>query len=219
MMDIGFMTKYKISIKVPKTPPPGVPRRDIYLIRAYEYPEEWEGLGREEITLPADEIRLQLAEHGRGKGGHDRVFLLAGRDHDQGDRRPHGGGQAICSSTARSCAPGSSWPRAARTPTTRSTFTPATPFSSRAIATMTNGENTAFVPIRDYLSPAGVPGYIGYQSRLGGLHPYPALHASPGWGSGWRPTSTSSPRCRTRTSQAHPSDEFLQAASSRPAGR
>ena len=25
MMDIGFMTKYKISIKVPKTPPPGVP--------------------------------------------------------------------------------------------------------------------------------------------------------------------------------------------------
>ena len=34
MMDIGFMTKYKISIKVPKTPPPGVPKRDIYLIRA-----------------------------------------------------------------------------------------------------------------------------------------------------------------------------------------
>jgi len=39
MMDVGFMTKYKISIKVPKTPPPGVPRRDIYLIRAYEYPK------------------------------------------------------------------------------------------------------------------------------------------------------------------------------------
>ena len=40
MMNLGFMTKYKLSIKVPKAPPPGVPKRDIYLIRAYEYPEE-----------------------------------------------------------------------------------------------------------------------------------------------------------------------------------
>ena len=27
MMEVGFMTKYKITIKVPKTPPPGVPAR------------------------------------------------------------------------------------------------------------------------------------------------------------------------------------------------
>ena len=40
MMNLGFMTKYKLSIKVPKSPPPGVPRRDIYLVRAYEYPEQ-----------------------------------------------------------------------------------------------------------------------------------------------------------------------------------
>jgi hypothetical protein len=33
MMEIGFMTKYKLTIKVPKTPPPGVPKRDIYLIQ------------------------------------------------------------------------------------------------------------------------------------------------------------------------------------------
>jgi hypothetical protein len=46
MMDLGFMTKYKISIKVPKVPLPGTPRRDLYLIRAYEYPEEWEDLSR-----------------------------------------------------------------------------------------------------------------------------------------------------------------------------
>ena len=40
MMDVGFMTKYKLSIKLPKTPPPGVPKRDVYLIRAYEYPDQ-----------------------------------------------------------------------------------------------------------------------------------------------------------------------------------
>ncbi len=29
---------------------------------------------------------------------------------------------------------------------------------------MTNGENTAFVPIREFLSSRGFPGYVGYQS-------------------------------------------------------
>ena len=32
MMDIGFMTKYKLTIKVPKQPPPRTPKRDIYLV-------------------------------------------------------------------------------------------------------------------------------------------------------------------------------------------
>ena len=42
MMDLGFMTKYKISLKVPKKPVEGIPRRGVYLIRAYELPEHWE---------------------------------------------------------------------------------------------------------------------------------------------------------------------------------
>lgn len=46
MMNIGFMTKYRFSIKVPKRPPLGVPKRDVYLIRAYEYPEDWEHLSQ-----------------------------------------------------------------------------------------------------------------------------------------------------------------------------
>jgi len=38
------------------------------------------------------------------------------------------------------------------------------PFFIQGIATMTNGENTAFVPIRDWLLGRKKPGYIGYQS-------------------------------------------------------
>jgi len=38
------------------------------------------------------------------------------------------------------------------------------PFFIQGIATMTNGENTAFVPIREYLAGLHYPGYIGYQS-------------------------------------------------------
>lgn len=67
MMDIGFMTKYKISLKLPKTAPPGVPKRDVYLIRAYEYPEEWEGLDQDELDERLMKIRLQLREMGQEK--------------------------------------------------------------------------------------------------------------------------------------------------------
>jgi glutamate synthase domain-containing protein 1 len=38
------------------------------------------------------------------------------------------------------------------------------PFFLQGYSTMTNGENTAFIPIRDFLSSRGFPGYTGYQS-------------------------------------------------------
>jgi glutamate synthase domain-containing protein 1 len=38
------------------------------------------------------------------------------------------------------------------------------PFFIQGYGTMTNGENTAFVPIREFLSGRGFPGYIGYNS-------------------------------------------------------
>ena len=67
MMDLGFMTKYKITIKVPKTPPPGIPKRDVYLIRAYEYPEEWDDLSDQERMQRLLPIRLQLRAMGEEK--------------------------------------------------------------------------------------------------------------------------------------------------------
>lgn len=38
------------------------------------------------------------------------------------------------------------------------------PFFIEGIATMTNGENTAFIPIKEYLTGLQLPGYTGYQS-------------------------------------------------------
>jgi glutamate synthase domain-containing protein 1 len=38
------------------------------------------------------------------------------------------------------------------------------PFFVQGFASMTNGENTAFVPIRMFLESRGFPGYIGYNS-------------------------------------------------------
>lgn len=38
------------------------------------------------------------------------------------------------------------------------------PFFIQGYSTMTNGENTAFIPIREFLSGRNIPGYIGYNS-------------------------------------------------------
>ena len=38
------------------------------------------------------------------------------------------------------------------------------PFFIQGIASMTNGENTAFIPIKEWLSGKQIPGYTGYQS-------------------------------------------------------
>ncbi len=38
------------------------------------------------------------------------------------------------------------------------------PFFIQGISTMTNGENTAFIPIKEYLIGRDIPGYMGYHS-------------------------------------------------------
>jgi predicted glutamine amidotransferase len=163
MMDIGFMTKYKISIKVPKTPPPGTPRRDVYLIRAYEYPEEWEGMSREELYHRLMMIRLQLRAMGEEK--EDMIVFSFWPDvimikeigdpidvarHLQLERKElyarvimaQGRQNTNYAINLYACHP----------------------FFLQGFASMTNGENTAFVPIRTFLESRGFPGYIGYNS-------------------------------------------------------
>lgn len=163
MMDIGFKTKYKISIKVPKTPPQDVPKRDIYLIRAYEYPEEWDDLASDQIEQRLLNIRLQLREKGKDNGdiivfsfwpdvimikeigdpmtvakylGLDRKELRARVIMAQGRQNTN---YAI---NLYACHP----------------------FFIQGYASMTNGENTAFIPIKEYLTTRGFAGYTGYQS-------------------------------------------------------
>ena len=52
------------------------------------------------------------------------------------------------------------------------------PFFLQGYCTMTNGENTAFVPIMEFLTSRGFPGYMGYNSDSRGLRAHPALHAA-----------------------------------------
>ena len=163
MMDLGFMTKYKVSINIPKSPPAGVPKRDVYLVRAYEYPEEWESVSEAEKQLRLMMIRLKLRK--MGEESEDMIvysfwpdvimlkeigdpltvaeYLQLGREEFKARIMLAQGRQNTnYAINLYACHP----------------------FFIQGVATMTNGENTAFVPIKEYLASRGFPGYIGYNS-------------------------------------------------------
>ncbi len=163
MMDIGFMTKYKLSIKVPKKPPAGIPRRDVYLVRAYEYPEDWDDMPTAEKYEQLVSIRLELRRMGLEKDDMkvfsfwpDVIMIKEIGDpwkvaqHLKLDRKElrarvimaQGRQNTNYDINLYACHP----------------------FFLQGYSTMTNGENTAFVPIKEYLMGRNVKGYIGYQS-------------------------------------------------------
>ncbi len=163
MMDLGFMTKYKITIKVPKTPPPGIPKRDVYLIRAYEYPEEWDDLSEQERLQRLLPIRLQLRAMGKEKQDMivfsfwpDVIMIkeigdpLLVTNHLKLDRKELNA-RVIMAQGRQNTNYGI-------------TLYACHPFFIQGYSTMTNGENTAFLPIKAYLESRGYPGYIGYES-------------------------------------------------------
>jgi glutamate synthase domain-containing protein 1 len=163
MMEVGFLTKYRLSIKVPRTPPPGVPKRDMYLIRAYEYPETWEGLSEAEIHHRLMLIRLQLRQMGEEEDDMivfsfwpDVIMIkeigdpLTVAEYLQLDRKELQARVVMAQGRQNT--------------NYAINLYACHPFFIQGVATMTNGENTAFVPIREFLMSRGFPGYVGYQS-------------------------------------------------------
>jgi hypothetical protein len=163
MMKIGFTAKYRSSIKVAKSPPPGVPRRDIYLIRAYEYPEDWEGLSESEIRHRLMLIRLQLRQMGEEKEDMvvysfwpDVIVLkeigdpMTVAEYLRLDRKDLHARTILAQGRQNT--------------NYAINLYACHPFFIQGVATMTNGENTAFVPIKEFLMSRGFPGYIGYNS-------------------------------------------------------
>jgi glutamate synthase domain-containing protein 1 len=163
LMDIGFRTKYKTSIKVPKQPPEGTPKRDIYLIRAYEYPEEWESWTEQERYAGLVNIRLQL--RAMGEEQEDMIVFSFWPDVimikeigdpmsvaeylDLGREELHA--RVILAQGRQNT-------------NYAINLYACHPFFIQGYTTMTNGENTAFIPIKEYLQSRGVPGYMGYNS-------------------------------------------------------
>jgi predicted glutamine amidotransferase len=163
MMDIGFMTKYKISVKLPKAAPIGTPKRDVYLIRAYEYPEEWEGLSESVLQDRLMKIRLHLREMGQEK--EDMIVFSFWPDvimvKEIGDpltvaRYLNLGRKELQARVLMA--------QGRQNTNYAINLYACHPFFIQGYSTMTNGENTAFVPIKEFLTSRGFPGYTGFQS-------------------------------------------------------
>ncbi|MBW1897882.1 MAG: glutamate synthase [Deltaproteobacteria bacterium] len=163
MLDMGFTTKYKISFKLPKDPPRGVPKRDIYLVRAYDYPPDWEGMDQKDLHDNLMMVRLHLRK--KGEVNKDMIVFsfwpdtimikeigdpIQVAEYLQLDRKEltarvmmvQGRQNTNYDIDLYSCHP----------------------FFLQGFSTMTNGENTAFVINREFLISRGFPGYNGYMS-------------------------------------------------------
>ena len=163
MMDQGFMTKYKMSIKVPKTRLEGTPRRALYLLRAYEYPDAWEGLDEKELATRLMMTRLKIRAMGEEK--KDMIVFSFWPDtimiKELGDPMQIGRYLGLDRKDLKA--------RIIMAQGRQNTnyainLYACHPFFIKGYCTMTNGENTAFIPIRDFLSSRDFPGYMGYQS-------------------------------------------------------
>ncbi len=163
MMDQGFLTKYKISLKIPKKPVEGIPKRDLYLIRAYELPEDWDTLAQDEISKRLMHIRLKIREMGEEKNDMivfsfwpDTIMIKEIGDPMQlaeylGLDRKELNARIIMAQGRQNT-------------NYAINLYACHPFFIRGYCTMTNGENTAFTPIKDFLLSRDFPGYMGYQS-------------------------------------------------------
>ena len=160
---MGFSPKYSAAYAPKTTPPAGTPVRGTYLARAYEPPKSWAGLSPEEKELAMVRVRLDLRRMGEDAG--DMMVFSFWPDSimikEVGDPLAIGEYLALDREelqARRILAQG-------RQNTNYAINLYAChPFFIQGISTMTNGENTAFVPIREYLQSRNVPGYEGYQS-------------------------------------------------------
>ena len=177
----------------PPPPPEGTPRRDVYLVAAYDLPEDWKGLPKEEIELRTMLTRIELKHMGMEK--EDITVFSFWPDvvmvKEIGD--PHHVGEYLNVGRPELYARHILAQGRQNTNYAINLYA-CHPFFIQGICTMTNGENTAFVPIKEYLMGRDVPGYEGYHSDSEVfthiLHYATRLRCL---GCLWRPTSTSSP--------------------------
>ncbi|GAB6143029.1 class II glutamine amidotransferase domain-containing protein [Desulfocicer niacini] len=163
MMDNGFMTKYKMNIKIPKQPLEGTPKRGVYLIRAYEYPESWELFDKTELALRLMNMRLKIREMGEERKDMivysfwpDTIMIKELGDPMQIARYLGLDRKDLKARTIMA--------QGRQNTNYAINLYACHPFFIEGFSTMTNGENTAFIPIRDFLSTRDFPGYMGYQS-------------------------------------------------------
>ena len=135
-----------------------------YFVQVHKLPDSWASFSREEIEEQLTGIRLAIRKDGEEHGGDLTVFSFwpdvimikeVGWPLQVGDALGLDSGRIksrICMAQGR------------QNTNYGINLYACHPFFIQGIGTMTNGENTAFIPIKDWLTGRHYPAYIGYQS-------------------------------------------------------
>lgn len=163
MMEKGFTTKYKITFKTNGLLPAGVPKRDVYLVRAYDYPTDWEACSEKELLQRLMPIRLKLRDMGEAE--KDMVVFSFWPDTIMIKEVGDPVAVADYLQLARSDLVARLMLLQGRQNTNHEIDLYAChPFFLQGYSTMTNGENTAFSQNREFLMSRNFQGYRGYMS-------------------------------------------------------
>jgi glutamate synthase domain-containing protein 1 len=141
----------------------GIRKRDNYFVKFYDYPEEYNGKllhERENLLL---KTRLRLRKMGEDNGSivifsfYPDVLILK----EVGDPMQLA---EFFGLTHSSLAAKIIFAQGRQNTNYAINLYACHPFFIQGFCTMTNGENTAFTPIREFLASRKLPGYTGYNS-------------------------------------------------------
>jgi len=163
MADKGFQSKYSILFTPNTEPPTGTPERGTYASIAYRVPVEWKNLTEEEQGQRLVQMRLDLRLDGEETGDMmvfsfwpDTIMIKEVGDPMEIAQYLQLGREEIHARHILA--------QGRQNTNYAINLYACHPFFIEGIGTMTNGENTAFIPIKEYLQSRGVTGYSGYQS-------------------------------------------------------
>ncbi|HCC68322.1 MAG TPA: glutamate synthase [Nitrospiraceae bacterium] len=157
----GFKLKYVWTPKIKKVN--GVIPRDYYFARVYDYPAPYKNKSRQEKEDLLMNIRLTL----RKMGETDESIFVFSFYPDVITLKEVGDPLQLAEffSLDKNPLKAKIILAQGRQNTNYQIYLYAChPFFIQGYSSMTNGENTAFVPIREYLTSRGFPGYMGYNS-------------------------------------------------------
>jgi glutamate synthase domain-containing protein 1 len=163
MQDKGFFKKYNHEFETDLSEIEATDRFK-YIVNVYRKPKHWDSYSQEQIELELMMIRLLLCKDGAEHGGDLSAFslwpdvvmikeigwpLVIGRALGLDDERIQA--RVVMAQGRQNTNYGIN-------------LYACHPFFLQGIATMTNGENTAFLPIKEWLTGRHFPGYTGYHS-------------------------------------------------------
>lgn len=161
MDKLGFRLKHEWSPKI--KPVKGINKRDHYFARAYDYPDEYKGRSLEERESLLLNTRVALRKMGEADESiivfafYPDIIALK----EVGDPMQLSEFFGLDNSSLKAKI---IFAQGRQNTNYAINLYACHPFFIQGYGTMTNGENTAFIPIKEFLQGRGMPGYIGYNS-------------------------------------------------------